>query len=91
MLCLVDNRGDYYTRAWCCSEAKLMETLEKSYRRHQRWEHVVTNERYSRYAGGLDRAQKLRDLVPSEQLLSYEQDRPHVRFLERQSRLLGKG
>lgn len=91
MLCLVDSdEKGYSARAWCCSEVLMMETLEKSYRRHKRFEHVLTSEESSKVEGKLVLATHIDGkLKPSEQNLSYEADREQIRFLERQARFLG--
>ncbi|KAH9822817.1 Tetratricopeptide repeat-containing protein isoform 2 [Teratosphaeria destructans] len=92
MLSLVDESGatGYYRRAWCCSEALLMETLEKSYRAHQRFEHCLDAPEQSLVAGRLRIPDSIETLRPSQQQLSEESDRSHIEFLERQIKLLGK-
>lgn len=88
MLSLTDD-GQYYNRAWCAYEAMQAKNLQESYNIHRRFEHVLTNLRYDRSAGRLTLPQDLEGLVPSEQKLSHEADRKNIRFLERQSMLLG--
>ena len=92
MISLVDNFGEsgYYSRAWCCAEVLLLQTLEKSYRSHLRVEHIITNSKKSPSEGRLERPKRIDRLMPSEQRLSVEADRPHIQFLERQMRLLDK-
>ena len=45
----IDASGEflYYTRAWCCVEALLLKTLEKSCRRHRRYENLLINPKCS--------------------------------------------
>lgn len=78
----------YYGRAWCCTEAVMIETLRKSYNLHTWYEQVSVFQ----HAGGdrwvMKEAASGFDIVPSTQKLTYEADRARIRFLERQSQLL---
>ncbi|KAI0630345.1 hypothetical protein C8Q77DRAFT_1064118 [Trametes polyzona] len=79
VISLVDEK--YYTRAWCSVEVLMVQTLRRSWGIHLWYE--------------CDQEGKLRegphdlDVDMRETKLTFEEERPKLRFLERQSRLLG--
>ncbi|KAI0410136.1 hypothetical protein F4802DRAFT_593005 [Xylaria palmicola] len=87
---------DYDERAWCCAEALLAQILKQSYGYHLWYESVpgrVTGNT-SHGAGAMPKealreASIDRKIVPALAKLTFEADRPIIRFLERQARLLG--
>ncbi|RDA87707.1 hypothetical protein CP532_1762, partial [Ophiocordyceps camponoti-leonardi (nom. inval.)] len=88
MISLVDD--DYYDRAWCCVEVLMAQTLRRSYGLHLWYEQVKRSEK----SAELPCEWKLRegmgaDIDVDKKRLTYEEDRPKIMFLERQSRLLG--
>ncbi|KAL9613087.1 MAG: hypothetical protein Q9167_002344 [Letrouitia subvulpina] len=85
VISLIDDR--YYNRAWCCLEAMMVQTLQTSYGLHLWHEHVQGKggELSSLRAGPL--GLQLSSIAEKE--LSFEEDRPKLLFLERQSKLLG--
>ena len=91
MISLVDDK--YYSRAWCCVEVMIVQTLMKSYGLHHWYEHVLVQP--NRDTEGNDEQWILREgpldleINMVEKELSFEKDRPKVLFLERQSKLLG--
>ncbi len=94
VISLVDKT--YYTRAWCCVEAKMISQLTQGWNTnpHQWYEHlpVVTNTAGKGDEGSvewtLNKARE--DLNPNmkDKKLTYEHDRAKVMFLERQCGLL---
>ncbi|KAI6151539.1 hypothetical protein BKA82DRAFT_4100375 [Pisolithus tinctorius] len=83
LISLVDDA--YYTRAWCSVEAMMVQTLRRSYNHHMWYEHVLSDS-----GGGILREGPMdRNIVMTDKELTYEEDRPKVMFLERQSKLLG--
>ena len=91
LISLVDDK--YYSRAWCCVEVMIVQTLMKSYGLHQWYEHVPVHpnegtqendEKWILREGPLDL-----EINMAEKGLSFEEDRHKVLFLERQSKLLG--
>jgi len=91
MISLVDDFTEegYYHRAWCCTEALIMETLERSYQAHFRFEHVLTDVHVSPIEGRVVKPRQLSGgLLPSQQKLSVEKDRPKIEWLEQQTKLL---
>jgi hypothetical protein len=84
----------YYTRAWCAVEVVMIQKLRRAYDIHLWYEQVAatpregspaehdTTEWYLR-EGPLDLETTL-----AEKHLTFEEDRPKVLFLERQSKLL---
>ena len=91
VISLIDD--DYFDRAWCCVEAMMIDRLRNRSPMHAWYEHVPvdpsldegTDDRW-----GLIEA-PYHDLYPmADKKLSYEQDRPKVLFLARQSVLLGR-
>jgi hypothetical protein len=84
VISLVDET--YYDRAWCAIEAFLIQTLRKSYSLHEWYEHVPQ----PGSAGGSMLRPGPLDFgsTPGTKALSYEEDRPKILFLERQTELL---
>ncbi|KXT12511.1 hypothetical protein AC579_10349 [Pseudocercospora musae] len=87
VISLVDDR--YYDRAWCSVEVMMIHTLRKAYGVHQWYEFAVPA------PGSVDcAASPLRagpecvQVALTSKLLRYEEDRPKILFLERQSKLL---
>ena len=91
LISLVDDK--YYSRAWCCVEVMIVQTLMKSYGLHQWYEHVLvhpnegTEENDKQWI--LREAPLDLEINMAEKGLSFEEDRHKVLFLERQSKLLG--
>ena len=90
MISLIDDK--YYSRAWCCVEVMIVQTLMKSYGLHQWYEHVLvqsnkdiegSDEKWILQEGPLDL-----EINMAEKGLSFEEVRHKVLFLERQSKLL---
>lgn len=78
----------YYGRAWCCTEAGMVETLRKSYNMHAWYEQVIRPQHVDGEPWVLKEAASGFDIIPSTQAVTYEVDRARIRFLERRSRLL---
>jgi len=76
----------YYNRAWCAIEAFLGQTLRESYSIHE-WYELVPR---SGPTGGWMLRPGAFDMgiTPRTKALSYEEDRPKILFLERQTKLL---
>jgi hypothetical protein len=94
VISLVDDK--YHQRAWCSVEAMMVQTLKKSYHLHLWYEHVLVQPDENKDGGGgggrkwvLREASMDLEVVMAEKQLTFEDDRPKVLFLERQSRLLG--
>lgn len=91
VISLVDDK--YHSRAWCSAEVMMVQTLKKSYDLHMWYEHVCV--RSDANEGGGDGKWILREgplnleINMAEKQLTFEDDRPKVLFLERQSKLLG--
>ena len=66
-----------------------MQTLRETSNQHEWWEHQLHDPDNDRLNGLLDRGREQK-IEPSHMDLTYESDRRHVEFLERQSMLLGK-
>ena len=87
VISLVD--GDYYSRAWCALETVMIQTLEKSYQKHQWYEYARSTGNdgdrniWTLRAGPLDL-----DITAADKGLTTEEDRPKILFLERQTKLL---
>ncbi|KAI0766107.1 hypothetical protein BD413DRAFT_571385 [Trametes elegans] len=79
LISLVDE--GYYTRAWCSIEALMIQTLRRAWGLHA-W-YVFDGQ------GKLLLQPPDREVVAGERL-TYEEDRPAIEFLKRQSRLLGE-
>ncbi|KAK4892639.1 hypothetical protein LTR27_008915 [Elasticomyces elasticus] len=86
MISLVDDQ--YYERAWCAVEVLMMQTLRESYKQHEWLVHRLQSPT-DRTIGALEHGNDQK-LKPTTLKLSYERDRLHVEFLERQNLLLGK-
>ncbi|KXX75831.1 Tetratricopeptide repeat protein 28 [Madurella mycetomatis] len=91
LISLVDDL--YYTRAWCMVEAMMIQKLKRAYNIHLWYEQVAT----SPGENLLEQDEKgwyLRegpmdlDITMADKHLTFEDDRPKVLFLERQSKLL---
>lgn len=87
VISLVD--GDYYSRAWCALEIVMIQTLAKSYQKHQWYEYVRSTEsdrggeEWTLRPGPLDL-----NITAADKGLTTEEDRPKIVFLERQTKLL---
>lgn len=79
VISLFDER--YYSRAWCSLEALVVQTLRRAWRMHS-W-YVCDME------GTLSEAPHEFDVDMTGKELTYEDERPKLEFLERQSKLLG--
>jgi len=84
VISLIDDK--YYERSWCCVEVLMVQILRKAYGLHLWYEHIVdpANGEESLRTGPWNL-----EIDMSEKLLSYENDRLKLQFLERQTRLLG--
>jgi hypothetical protein len=84
MISVVDE--NYYSRAWCCVEALIMNVLQRSYGVHRWYEYTQPggDERYVLQKGHMAHWPSI-----SEAKLTVEADRSHLLFLERQAKLLG--
>jgi hypothetical protein len=87
---------DYYERAWCCVEALLVQVLKRSYGYHLWYESVPSEAKLDNgFEPKGDRNESLRKpsmnriIVPTTAKLTIEADRPTIKFLERQAKLLG--
>lgn len=90
VISLVDDK--YHKRAWCSVEVMMVQTIKKSYNLHLWYEHVLIQPGESKDGGGgkwVLREGPMDLEVMAEKQLSFEEDRPKVLFLERQSKLLG--
>ncbi len=79
VISLYDDR--YYSRAWCSLEVLIAQTLRKAWRMHS-W-YVCDKD------GLVSEAPHDFDIGMEGKELTYEDERPKLEFLERQSRLLG--
>lgn len=90
VISLVDDK--YHSRAWCSVEVLMVQTLKKSYNLHLWYEHVLAQPDAIEEKVGSKGI--LRDcpidlkIAIIEKDLTFEEDRPKVLFLERQSKLL---
>ncbi|KAK4460087.1 Tetratricopeptide repeat protein 28 [Cladorrhinum samala] len=80
---------DYYSRAWCSVEVMMVQTLRKSYNLHLWYEHVPQDPEGQVVGGTLREGPIGLEIVMAEKFLTFEDDRPKVLFLEKQSKLLG--
>jgi hypothetical protein len=85
MISLLDS--EYYERGWCSVEVMMVQTLRRSYGLHLWFEDVPAREDELSNIGLLRKADD-REIIMKDVLLSYEEDRPKIMFLERQSKLL---
>lgn len=91
LISLTDDQ--YLTRAWCCVEVLMVQVLKRSYNLHKWYEQVLAEP--SQGTDGDVKQWMLRDgpmdleIDVKDKLLSSEEDRPKILFLERQSKLLG--
>ncbi|KIW62184.1 hypothetical protein PV04_10382 [Phialophora macrospora] len=80
---------DYYKRAWCVLETVMIQTLKKSYQRHQWYEYAPSSEK-----GSVNEEWSLRtgplglDITAADKELTIGGDRHKILFLERQTKLL---
>ena len=90
VISLVDDK--YHERAWCSVEVMMVQTLKKSYNLHLWYQHVLVQPDENNEGGGgkwgLREGPMDLEVVMAEKQLSFEEDRPKVLFLERQSKLL---
>lgn len=100
LISLVDDA--YYARAWCAVEVMMIEKLRRAYETHLWYEQVPSprgedEEGHVSEGGGdsgvektwcLREAPRAMEIVMAEKHLTFEEDRPKVLFLERQSKLL---
>ncbi|UKZ75830.1 hypothetical protein TrVFT333_003524 [Trichoderma virens FT-333] len=92
VISLTDDQ--YYDRAWCCVEVMMISALRKSYNVHLWYEQPIEGETADVVAPDAKRYGKLREapmdlgIQMIDKKLSFEDDRPKVLFLERQSKLL---
>lgn len=92
VISLTDDQ--YHERAWCCVEVMMISALRKSYNVHLWYEQPIEGEMSDVVVADAKRYGKLReaprdlDIQMVDKKLSYENDRPKVLFLERQSKLL---
>ena len=90
LVSLVDD--EYHTRAWCSVEVMMIQRLRAAYGLHHWYEHVARGEGELATKG--ESAWSLREgpgeFCPdlAKKRLRFEEDRPRVMFLERQSKLL---
>ncbi|QIX00506.1 hypothetical protein AMS68_006023 [Peltaster fructicola] len=86
MISLVDDK--YYDRAWCCVEALIMHALQKAFGVHLWYEYCersgADNTRTNTLLPGPQHLQ----IALGSKLLTFEEDRSRILFLEKQSRLL---
>ena len=88
MISLMDD--DYWHRAWCAVEVRLMRELMQSYHLHEWWEHRL-HSKSDPVHGTLGRGNEARDVDISKMSLTEEKiDRPKIDFLVRQSKLMGR-
>ncbi|ROT36105.1 hypothetical protein SODALDRAFT_300418 [Sodiomyces alkalinus F11] len=91
MISLVDDQ--YYKRGWCAVEVLMAQTLRNSYGNHhwyeQLWLPAAESGDHLGGGGWHLREGANQDIVMKDKLLTYEEDRSKVVFLERQSKLLG--
>ncbi|KAH9858736.1 hypothetical protein C2E23DRAFT_880176 [Lenzites betulinus] len=80
VISLVDET--YYSRAWCSVEVLMVQTLRLAWRLHLWYVYDISQEKLEE--GPLDFEVNMRGTQ-----LSFEQERPMIEFLERQSKLLG--
>nr|KAK5448452.1 hypothetical protein LTR18_001540 [Exophiala xenobiotica] len=82
MISLMDD--DYWHRAWCAVEVRLMRELMQSYHLHEWWEHKL-HSKSDPVHGALGRGNEARDFDISKMSLTEEKiDRPKIDFLVRQ-------
>lgn len=86
LISLVDDT--YYDRAWCAVEVMMLQALRRPYGLHLWYEHdmsAVPDSKESLRAGPKD----FKITIANKKLTFEAEDRPKVRFLERQIKLLG--
>lgn len=90
MISLVDCK--YYDRAWCCVEAMIIRALQRSYKLHLWYEYrndqPKNAEAPEKSASALLPGPTELQIALKDKLLSFEDDRPKILFLEKESRLL---
>ena len=91
VISLIDD--NYHQRAWCSVEVMMVQTLRRSYDLHLWYYHVLVQsdedkpvdcDKWDLREGPMDL-----EVIMAEKQLTFEEDRPKVLFLERQSQLLG--
>ncbi|KAL2753133.1 hypothetical protein ACRALDRAFT_1036735 [Sodiomyces alcalophilus JCM 7366] len=89
MISLVDS--EYYDRGWCSVEVIMAQTLRNSYGIHHWYEHLWLPAESGDGGGGRWQLREAanQEIVMKDKLLTFEEDRSKVMFLERQSKLLG--
>jgi hypothetical protein len=85
IISLVDDQ--YHTRAWCSVEVMMVQALRRSYDLHLWYEHVLLPQGHEH--GILRKGPIDLKIVMADKFLTFENDRPKVLFLEKQSKLLG--
>jgi hypothetical protein len=84
----------YYTRAWCAVEVVMIQKLKRAYDVHLWYEQVAATSPEGSTGAHEATAWYLREgpldleITMAEKHLTFEEDRPKVLFLERQSKLL---
>jgi hypothetical protein len=88
IISIVDDK--YYGRAWCSVEMMMIQALQRSYGLHLWYECVEPGSHRGEATMGtaLRKGPVDTEIILSQKLLRYEQDRPKILFLERQSKLL---
>ncbi|CAM1511764.1 Fc.00g092770.m01.CDS01 [Cosmosporella sp. VM-42] len=85
VICLIDEQ--FHERAWCAVEVMMVQAIKKAYSLHLWYEqrpNQAEGEKWALQEGPVDL-----DIRMKDKLLTFEDDRPKVLFLERQSKLLG--
>lgn len=86
MISLEDD--EYYNRAWCAVEVRLMQELIGAYHKHERWSHRLLSGE-STADGLLERSQEHSEVPITSLSVTVKGDLPKIDFLMRQSKLLG--
>ncbi|SMR57060.1 unnamed protein product [Zymoseptoria tritici ST99CH_1E4] len=86
MISLEDD--EYYNRAWCAVEVRLMQELIGAYHKHERWSHRLLSGE-STADGLLERSQEHSEVPITSLAVTVKGDLPKIDFLMRQSKLLG--
>lgn len=84
MISIVDLA--YHERAWCCVEVVTIRALQRSYNVHWWFEYEHDTGRGKRVLRN-GRADEMLSVAAAK--VTMESDRPKLRFLERQAKLLG--
>lgn len=86
VISLLDD--DYYDRAWCAVEVKIIQSIKKSHNVHSWYEHRQRKGNDRERRSSLQEGPLSLRIVMADKLLTVENDRSKVLFLERQCRLL---